>query len=82
MTVRYEGAGARDTRITVHMPETLIGDDIIPAGQMAVAFNYDEVFYIQGTPGEVVDLLARAEQAVESVISKPAQRVLREMEEQ
>lgn len=68
MTTRYEGAGAKDTRITIHMPETPLGDDVIPAGQMAVAFNYDEVFYIQGTPSEIRDLLFKAERAVESVI--------------
>lgn len=70
MTTRYEGAGAKDTRITIHMPETPLGDDVLPEGQIALAFNYDEVFYIQGTPGEVAELIGKAERLLESVIQR------------
>jgi hypothetical protein len=70
MSTRYEGAGAKDARITVHMPKTLLGEDIIPEGQIALAFNYDEVFYLQGTPAEVRALLIKAERSVESIIQK------------
>lgn len=82
MTVRYEGAGAKDTRITVHKAGEEIGEDEVPEGQIALAFNYDEVFYLQGTPWEITELLYRAQRAVDDVISKPAQAVLRQMEEQ
>jgi hypothetical protein len=68
MSTRYEGAGAKDTRITIHKAGEEIGDDVVPEGQIALAFNYDEVFYIQGTPVEVRILITRAERAVESII--------------
>lgn len=60
MTTRYEGAGAKDTRVTIHTAGEEIGDDVIPEGQIAVAFNYDEVFYIQDTPDQVGALLEDA----------------------
>ena len=49
MTVRYEGAGAKGTTITIHTAGEEIGDDVVPEGEIALAFNYDEVFYLQGT---------------------------------
>ena len=57
MSTRYEGAGAKDTRITIHTAGEEIGDDVVPEGQIALAFNYDEVFYLQGKPHEVRELL-------------------------
>lgn len=57
MTTRYEGAGAKDTRITVIPAGEEIGDDVVPEGQIALAFSYDEVFYLQGTPQQVRELL-------------------------
>lgn len=57
MTTRYEGAGAKDTRITVHAAGEEIGADVVPEGQIALAFSYDEVFYLQGKPHEVRQLL-------------------------
>lgn len=57
MTTRYEGAGAKDTRITVHTAGEEIGDDVVPEGQIALAFNYDEVFYLQGRAWDVGQLL-------------------------
>ena len=60
MTTRYEGAGARDTRLTIHAGGEEIGYDEVPEGHIALAFNYDEVFYIQGTPDEVHQLLVDA----------------------
>jgi hypothetical protein len=68
MSTRYEGAGAKDTRITIHKAGEEIGDDVVDEGQIALAFNYDEVFYLQGTPREVMELLTKAERALESVI--------------
>jgi hypothetical protein len=60
MTTRYEGAGAKDTRITVLKGGEEIGDEVVPEGQIALAFNYDEVFYIQGTIADVFYVLDRA----------------------
>jgi hypothetical protein len=74
MSTRYEGAGAKDTRITIHQAGEEIGDDVVPEGQVALAFNYDEVFYIQGTPAEVKALLTKAKLTVESVIQTTRER--------
>ena len=60
MTVRYEGAGANDTFITVAQAGEEIGADVVPEGQIALCFNYDEVFYIQGKPADLLDLLDQA----------------------
>ena len=60
MTVRYEGAGAKSTTITIHKAGEEIGADVVPEGQVALAFNYDEVFYIQGTIADVFYVLDRA----------------------
>jgi hypothetical protein len=68
MSTRYEGAGARDVMVTIVKAGKEIGDDVVPEGQIALCFNYDEVFYLQGTPREVSELLTRAERAVESLI--------------
>lgn len=64
MTTRYEGAGAKDTRITIHRAGEEIGEDVVPEGQIALAFNYDEVFYLQGKPHEVRQLLFEGIQQV------------------
>ena len=68
MSTRYEGAGAKDTRITIHTAGEEIGNDVVPEGQIALAFNYDEVFYLQGTGTEVYRLLQRATDALLNVI--------------
>lgn len=60
MTTRYEGAGAKDTTITIHQAGEEIGADVVPEGEIALAFNYDEVFYLQGTPDEVRRVLSTA----------------------
>ena len=65
MTARYEGAGAKTTTITIHKAGEEIGDDVVDEGQIALAFNYDEVFYVQGTPAEISTLLTRAQTALE-----------------
>lgn len=57
MSVRYEGAGAANTTITIHKAGEEIGADEVPEGEIALAFNYDEVFYLQGKPWEVRKLL-------------------------
>ena len=60
MSTRYEGAGARDTRVTILRAGEQIGVDTVPKGQIALCFNYDEVFYLQGTPLEIRRLLTNA----------------------
>lgn len=68
MTTRYEGADAKDTRITIIPAGGEIGVDVVPEGQVALCFNYDEVFYLQGTPREVRRVLTDASMKL------PAQR--------
>jgi hypothetical protein len=65
MTTRFEGAGATSTSITIHQAGEEIGEDVVPEGQIALAFNYDEVFYLQGTPAEIGTLLTGAQAALE-----------------
>lgn len=60
MTTRFEGAGARDVRVTVLKAGEEIGVDVVPEGEYALAFNYDEVFYIQGTLPDLFYVLDRA----------------------
>lgn len=74
MTTRYEGAGAKDVRITVLKAGEEIGVDVVPEGQIALCFNYDEVFYLQGTPAEVMTLITKADRALESVIQTQKNR--------
>ena len=57
MSVRYEGAGARDVGVSVLQAGEEIGEDIVPEGQIALCFWYDEVFYIVGTPEELKALM-------------------------
>lgn len=64
MSTRFEGAGAKSTRITIHKAGEEIGEDVVPEGQIALAFNYDEVFYLQGKPWEVRQLLFEGVQQV------------------
>lgn len=60
MTTRYEGAAAKDVKITILRAGEEIGVDVVPEGQVALCFNYDEVFYIQGTMPDVFYVLDRA----------------------
>jgi hypothetical protein len=71
MTTRYEGAGAKDTAITIHQAGEEIGEDVVPQGEIALAFNYDEVFYLQGTPAEIGTLLTRAQAALKEASGEP-----------
>lgn len=57
MTTRYEGAGANDVAITIAQAGAEIGVDAVPEGQVALIFNYDEVFYITGTRQDLKALL-------------------------
>jgi hypothetical protein len=61
MTARYEGAAADRTIVDVLTAGEEIGGDVIPAGQVAVVFSYDEVFYLQGTPKALAILLGNAQ---------------------
>jgi len=64
MTTRYEGAAAKDVKFTILGAGEEIGVDVVPEGQIALCFNYDEVFYIQGTPEELVRLLAQGQRTI------------------
>lgn len=65
MSVRYEGAGARDIAVSVALAGEEIGDDVVPEGKIALCLSYDEVFYIVGTQTQVSSLLTRALRRVE-----------------
>ena len=69
MSVRYEGAGARDVGVSVAQAGEEVGDDIVPEGQLALCFNYDEVFYLVGTAEELDALLGAARASVRFVES-------------
>lgn len=60
MSTRFEGAHANDVRFTVAQGGEEIGVDVLPPGIVALCFNYDEVFYVQGTQSEVGEMLDRA----------------------
>lgn len=60
MTTRFEGAGAKDVKVSVLKAGEEVGVDVVPEGQVALAFSYDEVFYIQGTIADVFYVLDRA----------------------
>lgn len=60
MSARYEGAGAADVQVTILKAGEEIGQDVVPEGQVALVFNYDEVFYVQGTMADLWSLLERA----------------------
>ena len=60
MSARYEGAGAKDVKITILKAGEEIGQDVVPEGEIALCFNYDEVFYIQGTLPDLFFVLDRA----------------------
>lgn len=60
MSTRYEGAGAEDVRVTIFPAGEEVGMDVIPEGQLGLILNYDEVFYIQGTPDQLRKLLQEA----------------------
>jgi len=60
MSVRYEGAYAKDTTVSVAQAGEIVGQDEMPEGQIALLLSYDEVFYIQGTRSEVLDVLIDA----------------------
>jgi hypothetical protein len=64
MTTRFEGAAAGDVSFTILRAGEEIGVDVVPEGQIALCFNYDEVFYIQGTPEELVHLLAQGQRTI------------------
>jgi hypothetical protein len=65
MSVRYEGAGARDVSVFIATAGEEVGDDVVPEGQIALCLSYDEVFYIVGTKAQVSSLLNRALHRVE-----------------
>jgi len=58
MAVRFEGTHAMNVRFSVVRSGEEVGVEVMPEGQVALCFNYDEVFYIEGTVSEVIELLA------------------------
>jgi hypothetical protein len=69
MSVRYEGAYAKYTGVYALKAGEEIGDDVVPEGQIAVVFSYDEVFYIVGTAEELSHLMGAAKAMVNYVES-------------
>jgi len=65
MTTRYEGASARDTAVEAVQPGTELGADTL--AQSALVFRYDEVFFVAGTPAELLAFTDRARVAAASL---------------
>lgn len=59
MSVRYEGADAQSVMFDLLPGGSDIGLDTVPEGEYALCFNYDEVFYVQGTKQDLENLLNR-----------------------
>lgn len=60
MSVRYEGSDAAYTTVDVLPAGAEIGEDVVREGHVAVVFEYDEVFYIEGTPERLRRILRGA----------------------
>jgi hypothetical protein len=74
MSVRYEGADAREAGTGWEEPGTEIGEDTLAPGQYALTINYDEVFYISGSPKGLRDFMVRLDeqlQEIEAHAAKP-----------
>lgn len=67
MSTRYEGASAIYASTGWQRPGTNIGDDTLIAGNYALTINYDEVFYIQGTPDELRTFLVRLDAQLQKI---------------
>lgn len=65
MSIRYEGAYAKDVQIEAFRPGKRIGEDVMTKESLVI--NYDEVFYLEGTKTELLEMLARATAAVQSL---------------
>ena len=65
MPARYEGCDAQWTSIGVEGPGSEIGEDVVPAGNVAVVFSYDEVFVYTGEPDLVIAQLRKAIRHIE-----------------
>lgn len=71
MSTRYEGASAKSTTITVHKAGEEIGADVVPEGEIALAFNYDEVFYLQGGAWDIAELLQDGLDKIKEATKRP-----------
>jgi hypothetical protein len=67
MSTRYEGVGASSAGTGWESPGAAIGDDTLERGQYALVINYDEVFYIQGTPDELRAFLVRLDERLQNI---------------
>jgi hypothetical protein len=60
MSTRYEGAEASAVGIEFAKPLDEIGEDTLEAGKYALIIGYDEVFFVTGTPRELIEFAENA----------------------
>jgi hypothetical protein len=65
MSVRFEGADAGATIVAGAEPGETLGGDTL--GQPALVLNYSEVFYIKGSPAQLVELIGKCLTALERI---------------
>jgi hypothetical protein len=76
MSTHYEGCDA-DATVGWDKPGTGIGEDQLAPGQYALVISYDEVFYVTGTPDQLVgfaERMLRQAQAAKSDAQGPLHR--------
>ena len=65
MSVRFEAASAKDTLVEGAEPGEALGADTLT--DPALVFNYGEVFFVEGTPAQLVELIGRCLVALEHI---------------
>lgn len=56
MSTRYEGADADAVSVDMLRPLERVGEYELKPGEYGVQLNYDEVFYITGSPADIVNI--------------------------
>jgi hypothetical protein len=76
MSVRFEGAQAKDLHVAFANRGEALGEDVVT--DMAVVLSYDEVFYIEGSVTELLDLAQRFLAVIVQAVEEDNQRFQRE----
>lgn len=53
MSVRFSGFDADYTNLSIVPAGTVLGEDTVPAGLVALVMDGDEVTYMEGTPDQI-----------------------------
>jgi hypothetical protein len=70
VTIRYEGAYAERTTVEAVRAGEELGGDVLD--QPALAFSYDEVFFVVGSPAELVAFADRVHAAARRLTTPSA----------